>query len=276
MHESYLKFGGYRYLKLSLALIVLSTAAYVIWSPPAGGNGGTWVGYGLGGLCAFLILWLTAFGMRKRSYKAKGYMLREWLSAHVYLGLALVFLVPLHSGFQFGWNVHTLLYVVMCAVVVSGIAGVLLYGTVPLPMTQNRPGEKLAALLEQIAGVDSDCKEATATLPDEFARAVLHSIDRTRIGGGIRAQLSGAAVLEPTRTALQQVRDNARNVPGEARERVKRLMGLLAVKQELLEKVRRDVRYKALLDFWLVLHVPLAIATVAGLVVHVVVVFYYR
>ena len=54
-----------------------------------------------------------------------------------------------------------------------------------------------------------------------------------------------------------------------------RLLERLAIKQSLLGRVRRDVRLKALLDTWLVIHVPLALATVAAVAVHVFVVFYY-
>ena len=59
-------------------------------------------------------------------------MLLGWLSAHVYLGVVLVVVATLHASFQAGWNVHTLAYVLMLFVVLSGIYGVIMYARVPL------------------------------------------------------------------------------------------------------------------------------------------------
>src|ERR671937_308841 len=107
MHESFLVYRSFRYLKLSLALMLLSI-----------------LGYTLGTLGALLILWLLWFGVRKRQYHSRLGQVTGWLSGHVYLGSALLVVATLHSGFQFGWNVHTLTYVLMVVVIASGFYGV--------------------------------------------------------------------------------------------------------------------------------------------------------
>ena len=274
MHQSYLRHRDYLYLKLSLFSLAVAIVAYVVSRPRGGGNGGTWLGYTLGVISAGLIVWLMLLGLRKRSYQAGGVMLREWLSGHVYLGLLLIVLVPLHSGFQFGWNVHTLAYVLMCVVIASGIAGVILYGAVPSQITENRAGEKLASMLEQLQTLDSECKTTAAGLPDEFAEAVVYSVDNTRIGGSFSQQLRGGDPA--TRSALARVRAKAQEVGEEYRTQVKQLVSLLALKQELIERVERDVRLKALLDLWLLIHVPVAFATLAAVSAHVFIVFFYH
>ena len=274
MHQSYLRHRDYLYLKLSLFSLAVAIVAYMISRPSGGANGGTWLGYTLGVISAGLIVWLMLLGLRKRSYQAGGVMLREWLSGHVYLGLLLIVLVPLHSGFQFGWNVHTLAYVLMCVVIASGIAGVILYGAVPSQITENRAGEKLASMLEQLQTLDSECKTTAAGLPDEFAEAVVFSVDNTRIGGSFSQQLRGG---DPsTRSALARVRAKAHEVGEQYRGQVKQLVSLLALKQELIERVERDVRLKALLDLWLLIHVPVAFATLATVGAHVLIVFFYH
>src|SRR5437867_3778715 len=83
-----------------------------------------------------------------------GAPLRAWLSAHVYLGLALLVVMPLHSAFELGWNIHTLALALATLTIATGIAGLGFYTQVPTPMTRNRPGQKLAGLLEQIADLD--------------------------------------------------------------------------------------------------------------------------
>jgi hypothetical protein len=54
-----------------------------------------------------------------------------------------------------------------------------------------------------------------------------------------------------------------------------RLMDLLAQRKQLLDRVRRHVRYKAWLNIWLYVHVPLAFAVLAAVIVHIISVFFY-
>jgi ABC-type transport system involved in cytochrome bd biosynthesis fused ATPase/permease subunit len=50
---------------------------------------------------------------------------------------------------------------------------------------------------------------------------------------------------------------------------------LLTRKAELLGRVRRDIQYKAMMDIWLFVHVPLTFALLAALVAHILSVFFY-
>ncbi|MDW8257936.1 MAG: hypothetical protein RML32_00670, partial [Gammaproteobacteria bacterium] len=64
MHESRLSYRGQRYLWWALALAAASVAAYVWHRPLDAPNGGTWLGYTLGGVGAALIVWLACLGIR--------------------------------------------------------------------------------------------------------------------------------------------------------------------------------------------------------------------
>jgi len=274
--RSFLGYKTFRYAKLLGLVLVLSIGGYLVDEPMGGPSGGSVLGYALGGASAALILWLLWFGVRKRQYDARGAPLQGWLSAHVYLGLALLVLVPLHSGFQFGWNVHTLAFALMAATVVTGLVGIVAYATVPTPMTLNRPGVKLEALLQEVADVDFECRQAAGALPDFFAQAVSVAIDETTIGGGLWTQLRGAPRSCGTTRALEAIQDHDEDMDAQGSQNARRLLELLTLKRALLVRVRRDLRFQAFLDLWLLLHVPLAFATVAAVAVHVFVVFYYR
>jgi hypothetical protein len=63
---------------------------------------------------------------------------------------------------------------------------------------------------------------------------------------------------------------------GDAAKRNQCVYGLLLEKQALLERVRRDMRYQAMLDVWLLFHVPLTFALLATLLAHIVSVLVYR
>jgi len=273
--QSFLSYARFRWLKLSLVLVAACILVYGLSDPSEDRSGSSDVGYGLGILCAVLMLWLLWFGVRKRRYGTGGALLRGWLSAHVYLGTTLLLLVPLHSAFELGWNVHTLAYAVICAVILSGFIGVLFYGVVPTPMTENRPGEKLAALLQQVAEIDVQCRTLGRELPDAYSRGIQVAIDETTIGGGVRRQLKGIDPDCGTTRGLAMVRAVDEHLEQKASDTVSQLVEILVRKQALLGRIRRDARYKALLDLWLILHVPLAIASVLLVAVHVFVVFYY-
>lgn len=274
--RTFLEYQNYRYLKVALTTLFLSIVVYVVDDPPGGRSGSSWTGYGLGTIAAATIFWLMWLGIRKRSYSATGAPLKGWVSAHVYLGTGLLFLVPLHSAFEFGWNVHTLAYALMCVVCISGILGVAFYALIPTSMTRNRNNITLDAMLERIAEIDSECRMAADGLPDYYAQAVVTSIDNTRIGGTFRSQLSGKDADCGTSRALRSLRTSEVDLDGEAKGQERKLIELIARKELLLKQIRRDVRFKGLLDLWLIVHVPFAFATCAALIVHIFVVFWYH
>jgi hypothetical protein len=272
--SSYLAYDRFRFLWLALGLSVFAVGAYLFDDPPGGRSGGSWFGYTLGTLAFAAMLWLLWFGVRKRSYVSTGAPLRAWLSAHVYLGLALLVVMPLRSAFQFGWNVHTMAMALATLAILTGISGLAFYARTPTWMTRNRPGQKIAGLVEQIADLDLRCRTAAASLPDEHATAIEEGIRNTRLGGASLVLLRGFRP-EATIAAKRKI-ESAKSLDGPAADRVQQLVEMLAVKERLLERIARDARYKALLDVWLIVHVPVAFASVVAVAVHVFVVFYYR
>jgi len=192
MFQSILIFRNFRYLKWALAVSLFALISYFAFEPFDGNrNGGTWAGYALGTIGALLIVWLMWFGIRKRRYGGGGASVEDWLSAHVYLGLALIVVATLHTGFQFGWNVHTLAYALMMIVILSGVFGLFAYLRVPELMTQNRRGVTLELMMREIASLDAECRAVALPLGDEVNQLVLDAAERTRIGGGVRRILSG-------------------------------------------------------------------------------------
>lgn len=275
--EAFWRHRRARYLWWSLLGSLAATSLYA-WHDPVGGRSGrTVVGYALGGGAAALMLWLAWFGVRKRSYYASGAPLRGWLSAHVYFGLALPFLVLLHCAFRLGWNVHTFAFVLLLLVAISGIAGVVAYGILPDRITHNRGGRRFESLFEEVASLDQEVGAVASQLPDRFSRAAARAIEETRIGGSAWRQLRGRDPHCATARALQEVlaAEKAANPVEPERSRVVQLIELLARKDALLDVVARDVRQRALLELWLWFHVPLSVAALVAVAVHVFVVFYY-
>ncbi len=280
MHKSVLIYRNFLYLKITILLVLASIIFYAVpsgllHSPLGVANGGTPLGYVLGTIGALLILWLAWFGVRKRRYGLGKLLLEDWLSAHVYLGLGLIIVATLHTGFQFGWNVHTLAYTLMILVIASGAFGLYVYLRYPKLMTENRGGETLNDIMASIAELDRQCRDASIALGDEINAAVLGAAEGSRIGGGMWRQLSGTDPSCPTAAALQLVQQRARDLHADDARAANRLMTYLSRKSELLNRGRRDVRFKALMDVWLYIHVPLSFALIAALATHVFSVFFY-
>ena len=302
MHVSFLAYRRFEYLKYSLALIGLSVITYALHDPSVPPNGGTWLGYTLGTVGAALILWLLWFGVRKRQYHSHLGQLTGWLSAHVYIGSALLVVATLHCGFQFGWNVHTLSYVLMVLVIISGMYGVFTYAYYPARLTENRAGMgiKPMTMLSEVADLDRQCLQIADQIGDKVHQMILRSIERTKLGaslsrcsGGVgrrsgmlpmssksdagRSQLP----LPPLATPIQQQGGEmtVMYVVGQfgsaQADQVKRLLDLINAKKALVTRVQNDLRYHTLMSVWRYLHVCLSIALLAALIAHVVSVFFY-
>jgi hypothetical protein len=273
-NESILVYRGLRYFKWALVLVIAASVAYAFHTAIPAPNGGTWLGYTLGTIGALLIVWLLWFGIRKRKYGGGKIRLEDWLSAHVYLGIALIVVATLHTGFQFGWNVHTLAYTLMMIVIFSGMFGVYVYIRYPKIMTDNRRGMTLDAMMTQIAELDTDARKAALRLGDEVNKLVLEASENTRIGGSMRRQLSGHAPGCPAIAAPDKVRALLGKTEQPGRD-AEQLLALLQRKSELVQRARRDVQIKAMMDVWLYVHVPLSIALIGALIAHIVSVFFY-
>jgi hypothetical protein len=274
-HYSILEYARFRWFKAAAALAAIAGSAYLWHDPPLKPYGGTWLGYTLGTVGAILIVWLMWYGVRKRRYASTSGTVQGWLSAHVYLGTALVVIVTLHTGFELGWNVHTLAYVLMLLVVVSGFYGVFVYLRVPRAMTGNLGEDTLEAIVLRVADLDRDMREKAMSLPDALFALVEKSVQGTRLGGNLQRIVSGADPQCPTAAAIREWPQHAKRLTGEAAKLDKDVFGLLLHKNQMLERARRDLRYKAILDLWLYFHVPLAFMLLAAVTVHVLSVFIY-
>ena len=274
-HTSFLAHKNYLFLKLSLAVMLASTIGYFATDFEPVRNGGTWYGYTLGVIATVLILWLTFLGMRKRWISQGHWSLKGWTSAHVYLGLSLIVVATLHTGFQFGWNLHTLAYGLMVAVIISGLFGIYYYAVIPRKMSLNREDMTQVAMLDELANLDRILHDTAQSLPDQYIQQIQSSIEKTEIGGRIFQRLSGRNKHCTTRTALRFFRAELRQTDNENHGPILDVISVLERKNALLGKIRTHIRYRTLLELWLYVHIPLTFALLAALTAHIVSVFFY-
>lgn len=270
-HEGFLRYANFRWAKISGGLCLLIIVSYALVDVTPRPNGGSWYGYTLGTLGAGLILWLTALGYRKRKMTNDYWSLKAWTSAHVYLGLSLIVVGTWHTGFQLGWNVHTLAWVLMMLVILSGLYGVIVYSTLPAALSNNRDEMTQMQMLEAIRAFDRQLHSAAQPLTPEDTAPVLAALGEDPFAGGIGARLSGRYPHCATAAALNAL-SGSRSSDAEAREKV---VGLLKQKQAALARLRQHLRIRGLLEIWLYVHVPLTFALLAALSAHIISVFFY-
>lgn len=310
MHESFVSYRSFFYLKVALGLCALAVLAYALHSPADPPNGGTWLGYALGVLGAILVGGLAWFGVRKRRYGGNTTLVSAWLSAHVYLGGALLVVTTLHSGFQLGWNVHTLAYALVWLVVVTGFYGLYTYIAYPGALSANRGGMTRAQMIAEIAELDCECLQLADGVGQEAHQVVLRSIEETVLGGSALEQLFGDPARRSASQKLAQGLDDvrrkieariAREVPDlsqvkdtemtaigflagqvmaegagpERLEKIRRLFDLITRKRAMVERVQRDIQYQARLQCWLYAHAPLTVGLLVALGIHILSVFFY-
>jgi hypothetical protein len=274
-HEGFLRHKSFRWLKIAFLLSLAAIAGYALIDVERRPNGGTWYGYTLGGLATLLILWLTMIGLRKRAMTRGRWSLKAWTSAHVYLGLSLIVIATLHTGFQFGWNVHTLAYALMMLVIASGVYGIVVYSVLPAQLSNSRAEMTKPQMIDAAIKIDGQLQAAGQPLSLEHAAILRPAMGEDPFRAGLFRRLSGRAPKCRTAFALQKMRGRLAVATGAEADALETVVRLLERKCAALEHIRRHLRIRALLEVWLYVHVPLTFALVAALAAHIVSVFFY-
>ena len=279
--ESILGYRHGRYLKLALLFCGAAIAAYAWHDPPLvylKPYGGTWLGYTLGTIASVLIVWLLLLGVRKRRYRSAVGTVQGWTSAHVYIGTSLLVIVTLHCAFEFGWNIHTLAYVLMVAVIVTGFWGLYAYARYPELITMNLAGDTPETLRLKVADLDAKCRQIALDLPDNISAVVTRATRAARrelTDKATRPQPLASTWRCPTTQACLTLKELGAGLTGTQARLNQQILGEMTRRKTLIEQLRRDMRYRSALGLWLYFHVPLSYALLAALIAHIVSVFYF-
>jgi hypothetical protein len=263
-----------RWAKIAGGLSLVVFIGYMLIDQQPRPNGGSWYGYLLGSMGLGLIVWLSLLGIRKRRMTQGNWSLKAWTSAHVYLGLSLVVIGTLHTGFQLGWNVHTLAWALMMVVIVSGIYGIGAYALLPSRLSANRKEMTRGQMVEAVDSIDRQLEQAAQPLDRAHADLVIAALDQDIFAGGLWARLSGTYRNCATRAALDGFGSTG-NFHSDSDKAGDRVHALLRRRAAALAQIRRHLQIKARLEIWLFIHIPATIALLAALFAHVVSVFYY-
>lgn len=269
IQDNLFNYKKFVFLKWAILLTLISSFAYLLHQPKITANGGTWLGYTLGSIGGLLIVWLIWLGVRKRQYANESGNLRGWVSAHIYLGLALSVVATLHTGFQIGWNIHSLAYVLTMATIGTGVWGLTFYFRYPTEMSRVLNRQSPDQIVAQIESLDREALKLAKNANIQINRAIAASIKQT-IFPNRRSQRTGQVkdcATDKAVNILQREMMRAENLPDLYKNQVQRLRAL--------SQLRNYYHMRYWLELWLAVHVPCAFGLLAALLAHVVSVFIY-
>jgi hypothetical protein len=253
-------------------------------------NGGTWQGYTLGVFSTVIILLLTYLGIRKRSYKSRVGTLEGWTSAHVYLGSLLLITATLHTGFQLGWNIHSLAYFLMILVIFSGFYGIYTYLHYPLLLSVSNTNKTSKQRVSELIDIDDEVKSLTESCSEEIRKIVISAIENTNLAKTliqrlVRKDNSKISIDLNSRKLVSNKNQQtiidliSAKIPNSQKQKeaiaLNQLLTLFSRRARLLDVLLRELQIKTYFKVWLMIHIPITFALLAALTVHILVVFIY-
>lgn len=272
MSQNFLNQRRFLWLWVCAALVVLLGVIYWRDQPVGGKNGGTRLGFIYGGISTAGMLFLMYYGIRKRyAYRSGSGTLKGWLGLHVWVGLALCIVVPMHSGFKLELNLHAASYLLMVLTVLSGLWGAYAYLRYPPELTGRREGITIRGSVAQMKALSGELSVLAKNKSQEF----------------LAAQARLDVPIEPTFGMLLF----ARPIPTFSKKAISDILGLLPQAEyqaglkmteiasrriAIANRLIGEASVAAQMRIWLFLHVPLSVACFVAMLAHIFWVLFYR
>ena len=239
--------------------------------PHGGSNWGLW--YGIAGTA--LILLLAFFGIRKRWYRSRFGTLEQWLQSHIYLGLLVMVVLVFHTGMRFTDAVAVTTLVLAAIVVASGIAGAILYVTIPRLLTEVESDLTVPEISDQLNQLARSMARVASGRSASFQRIHDELIRQTQPGVLAGWRLLISRLGRKTQTGTSDWTRLLALVPKDEQEELRQMLVISRQRKELLLRLIFQQRYRNILEFWLYIHVPFTMALLLFAALHITAVFFY-
>jgi hypothetical protein len=170
-----------------LAIGAIAVHAFVTWNSPARITGGSTIGlwYGVIGSALMIFAGLLSALRKVPSWWWIGSR-QAWLRGHIWLGLLSAVFIMCHSGYHWGGLLEKALWVVLIAILITGIYGLIIQQFLPRLMARRipceAPYEQIPHLCRVLNGRAEELIEALELWP-------LGSPAENVAGGEIRSEL---------------------------------------------------------------------------------------
>jgi hypothetical protein len=252
---------------LSAALVLFYALAshFTPWSPKRG------FGLAFGIFAALAFVFEMCYPARRPAARPL-FTAKNWIQAHVYLGMVALLAVIIHAGFTwprgaFGWW----LFVLSVWTTLTGLLGVWLQKWIPSTLAEGLQVEalyeRIPALVEQLVAEADGLISETSDVLDRFYRTeVRDRLAKLAPSWGFLLDVRGGR-----ERALEPLRRMIGFADAEEKAKVEDLVSIYT------EKIELEAQYslQRILRRWLWLHVPAAGLLMGLLVIHVLTWFWY-
>jgi hypothetical protein len=214
-------------------------------------RGYTFAGIAMGLLSVFFVLLTLWYSARKRR-NVTGASLMTWLWMHVYLGLLAVLAAVLHAGVglvSLSFSTGKILFFLFTIIAGSGIFWRLTYAFVPPKAAKATLNYSKEGALHRAEEQELEIEKITAGKSPELQR--------------VKEQLLAREVPPHELAAM------ANTLPPDDRALVEEIVQLAASRRRALARVPLQAKFTRRLQWWRVLHVPLAFLFLFALFFHV-------
>jgi hypothetical protein len=244
----------------AVVLATLAAAApAALWYAGAKVNWWDWpkasgpVGVSLGLLGGLIVYFEMALAPRKWFRGRRFGAARAWMKWHVWLGLACLPVIVIHSGFAFGGWLSATTMVLFLIVIASGVYGLILQQWIPKKLYDDTPNETVAAQTD--VAMETHYREAALlvdTEKDTRLRDFFHGTVEPYL---LRGKTSGSPLASAAESGVLFARVRA-VVPTAVEPIVNRLESFVSLRRQW----DRQVRLTWWLHSWMIVHLPLSVA----------------
>ena len=255
------------WFSMIITCVMLSTF-YVMYAIRSIPRGGSLTGYVLGFIATGLIVTLMLLPIRKRQYQRPVGSLDVWMRLHVILGVITAFIVAMHAGFKVVGTINIALTVVFVLTLLSGMLGTFLYEWYPPIIArmgndvfrQNVLHEQITVLEEELDAIQVDqSKQVNGLIKSIF--------EQKRVPDSLNPLL----LWKWNKTKDNPFEQDHDLLSSEEQSSFQTARTLIDRHQNL----GHQLLYQHFLRQWLWSHIPLSVALVTLLVVHIVSELYY-
>jgi hypothetical protein len=221
------------------------------------------IAYGFTALFAMTLLF--TYWIRANIYSRRLGSRHGWYVTHIYIGVLLVGVVYMHSGFRFTGTLSGALLIFFFAATASGVTGAVMYAVIPLRLSKSM-GEavtlaELTGRLEKIRDeADSVAQKAPASFMELYTERLRRHIVEPRWIGRYMTWSQKEAVD----TAEEHFGRLRRLTPEGSAHDMGMLKTLFLEKETISFKIAR----LRILRAWLDIHLPLCVAVLVCSIIH--------